>query len=411
MTSPQGSNYHSSGVQRRRFLSLTGAGVGASALAGCLIGGGGDDDELLIGGVHPYTGGFALVAQEFERGFEFGLEEVNDDGGMLDRDLVHDGVDTEMNASEAVTAATQFIERDDAIALTGPVSSDVGIRIADVAEEHEVPVVFNQVGSHAAISRDSRYTYRLGLLPAPTLAQAIANFIDGQELTTVRAIVADYEYGRAFETAMERVFPDDLDFELAVAPFMESDFTAYLRDFPDEFDALIATSHPTGAYSIFRQQQELDIETEYTLGVSEAKPAWDALGEAATDGYLATHQPYPYTDDYDEIGQRYHESTGEEFGVLASLGYVAAQLIATAIEDAGEADPVAVADAMGTVELDTLFAEPIRYTEWGELDRKRVVFSGFETGTPDYYPDGEYRLQEEFLSDELSGFDSDEWDI
>lgn len=402
-------------IDRRLFIGTVGAGVGGGMLAGCLFNGSngedGGDDQLLIGGVQPYTGPFAEVAQEFELGFEFALDRINDDGGVLDRELAFEGVDSELNPSEAVSIATQFVERDDAVALTGPVSSDVGIRVAETAEDLEVPLVFNQVGSHAAIDNESRYTYRLGLLPAPTTAEAISQFVEEREFGTVGAIIADYAYGRAFETALEEFVPDDIDVQMAVAPFQESDFVPYLRDMPADLDVLIATSHPAGSVDIFRQTRELDLDPSFVLGNSEAKPVWNTLGESVTEGWLSVHQPYPYSDRYAEIGQEYADETDEYFGILASLGYVAAELIASAIEAAGEPDPVAISDEIRSGELDSLFAEPVQYTEWGELDQKRQVLSGFETGSPEYYPDGEFHLEEEFVSDPLDGFDPGEYDL
>ncbi|WP_418279840.1 ABC transporter substrate-binding protein [Halorubrum sp. DTA98] len=397
-------------VDRRRFLELTGGSVGAAALAGCL-GGDDEEDEILVGGLQPYTGPFSEVAQEFENGFEFALSGINADGGVLGRELVFDGVDTETSSGEAVSIGTQMIERDGAVALTGPISSDVGIQIANLAEEQEVPVVFNQVGSHAAIDRESRFSYRLGLLPAPTTAAAQAQFIEANEFDTVRAIIADYAYGRAFETAIESEFPDDIDMDTVVAPFGEDDFVPYLRDMPDDLDVLIATSHPAGAMSIFRQQRELDVDPEYVLGNSEANPVWNVLGEDVTEGWLSVHQPYPYSSEYRTVAEEFSEETGDYFGILASLGYVAAELIATAIEDAGEADPVAVSEAIRGAELESLFAEPVQYTEWGELQGKRQVLSSFETGAPDHHADGEFHLEEAFVSEPLDGFDPNDYDL
>lgn len=398
-------------TDRRRFLELTGASIGTTAVAGCLGGDDDNDDQLLIGGLQPYTGPFSEVAQEFENGFEFALSEINEAGGVLGQELAFEGVDTEASSGEAVSIGTRMIERDGAVALTGPVSSDVGIQVANLAEEQEVPVVFNQVGSHAAIGRESRFSYRLGLLPAPTTAIAQAQFIEANDFDTVRAIIADYAYGRAFETAIEEEFPADIDVDTVVAPFGEDDFVPYLRDMPEDLDVLIATSHPAGAMSIFRQQRELNIDPEYVLGNSEANPVWNVLGEDVTEGWLSVHQPYPYSNQYGATAEAYSEETGDYFGILASLGYVAAELIASAIEEAGEPDPVAISDAIRESELDTLFAEPIQYTESGELQGKRQVLSSFETGPPDHHSDGEFHLEEEFLTEPLDGFDPSDYDL
>ena len=412
-------------VARRPLLKATATGVGVAGLAGCL----GDDDddaddgddtqpaddgddaddtepveEVHVGGVMPYTGPFVEVAQEFEAGLLFAFDEYN---GSADAEyeLTFDGVDSETDPSEAVTIATQMIEQDDVSILTGPVSSDVGIAVNETAETNEVPLVFSMVGDGGAITVDSRHTFRLGLLPAPTTAESIVQFIEDRDLQTVRAIIADYAYGQAFREALDEYLPDDLDYEYEVAPFGEDDFSTYLRDMPDDLDVLIGTSHPPGANSIHREALELELNPEYVLGNSEANPNWTALGEDLTEGYLSIHQPYPYSDQYAEVAEAYGEETGDHFGVLASLGYSAGQLMVSAVEEAGGGDRAAIAEAIREGEVETLFYEPIQYTERGELHNKRQVFSAFEVGAPDYYPDGDFTLVEEFLTDPIEGFD------
>lgn len=413
-------------LNRRRFIKSTSAGVVVGAMAGCLgdddadddddtgddgtADGEPDEDDLVIGGVQPYSGPFAEVATEFEAGFEMALEEVNADGGVLGgRELSFQGVDSETDASEGATIATEFIEQDDAIALTGPVSTDVGLQVSAVAEDFGVPVVFNQVGSHEVTTTDSRYTYRMGLLPAPTTAMSMVEFVEERDFDTVSAIIADYGYGHAFQEALEAEVPDHIELDLQVAPFMEDDFAPYLRDIPEDVDVLIATSHPPGAVSIFQTVQELDLDPEFVMGVSEEKPIWTALGESATDGWVNVTQPFPFSDAYEAVGEEFVADTGEHFGVLAALGYTAGSMIAAAVEDAGEADPAAVSDAIRASNHDSLFAEPLQYTEWGELDQVRQVFTTFAEGGPDWNSDNDWHLEEEFVTEPRDGFDPDAW--
>lgn len=395
-------------VARRPFLKRAATGsaaLGMAGLAGCM--GDDDDDEaedIIIGGVMPYTGPFVEVAEEYEAGLQFWLDRFNEESD-LENTVVFESVDSETDPSNAATLMTQLIEEDDASIITGPVSSDVGIAAREIAEDHETPLVFTMVGDGDALSSETRHAFRLGLLPAPTTAQSIAQFLEERDLEIVRALIADYAYGHAFDEAFDEFIPDDIDFDSELAPFMEDDFSSYLRDMPDDVDVIIGTSHPPGSISIMRETLELGLEPEYVLGNSEANPNWTALGEDVTEGWLSIHQPYPYSDEYEDVAEEYGEETGNHFGVLASLGYSAGQLMTAAIEEVGGPEPTEIADAIREGEVDTLFNEPIQYTERGELNNKRQVFSGFEAGAPDYFPDGEFTLTEEFLTDPIEGFD------
>ncbi|MDJ1433076.1 hypothetical protein [Halostagnicola sp. A-GB9-2] len=61
------------------------------------------------------------------------------------------------------------------------------------------------------------------------------------------------------------------------------------------------------------------------------------------------------------------------------------------------------------IEVDTIFAEPIQYTDWGELDQFSLIWSGFELEAPDYYPDGDFDLHEEHRTEPMDAVDPDDW--
>ncbi|MFD1686991.1 ABC transporter substrate-binding protein [Halobellus litoreus] len=434
---PSGNTSGSNSADRRNFLKLTGATVVAGSLAGCMNGGNGGDgggdsggdggggdsgdgngatagdgggdgggEDIVIGGLQPYTGPYAQTTQEFVDGFNFRLDEINANGGVLGRDLVFADRDTQLDPAEASTIATELIEAENAVALTGPISSDIGLTVAPIAEQNEVPHVPQFVGSSEFLTRDSRYNFRMGLAPAPTNARAVNQFIEDQGFQNVGAIIADYSYGRAWEQSINAIFPDDINVHMEVAPFGESSFTTYLRAMPDDLDLLISASHPPGVFTIYNQLQGLsDVNPDYVIGRSDAKLSANALGDSVTQGFLAQTQPDPFSDQYAEVAQRFYDQTEGWFGVLNGVGYVVADLFAAAIEDAGEANPTAIADSIRNIEFDTLFASPIEYTEWGELRNLVQLMVGFESGSPEYYPDGSVDLTEEFRSEPLPAYD------
>ncbi|MFD1600880.1 ABC transporter substrate-binding protein [Halobellus rarus] len=427
---PSGNTSERSATDRRNFIKLTGATVVAGSLAGCMNNGNGGDGsgdsggdsggdsngatagdsggegDIVIGGLQPYTGPYAQTTQQFVDGLNFRIDEINADGGVLGRNLAFEDRDTQLDPAEATSIATELIEREDAVVLTGSISSDIGLTVAPIAEDNQVPHIPQFVGSSEFLSRESRYNFRMGLAPAPTNARAVSQFIEDQGLQSVGAVIADYSYGRAWEQSINAIFPDDVDVHMEVAPFGEDSFTTYLRSMPEDMELLITASHPPGVFTIYNQLQGLDnVNPDYVIGRSDAKLSADVLGDSVTQGFIAQTQPDPFSDRFAEIGQRFYDETGEWFGVLNAVGYVVGDLISAGIEDAGEANPVSIADSIRNIELDTLFASPIEYTEWGELDNLVQLMVGFEEGTPDYYPDGNLRLTEEFRSEPLPAYD------
>lgn len=407
-------------VRRRRFLqsvALTGT-AGAAAVAGCL--GDDDDDEpdpdepIVIGAIQPYSGPFAPWGAAHQAGLEFAIDEVNDDGGVLDREIEIEDADTGSDPGEGETIFRRFVEEDNAVAIVGPVDSDLGIRTAETAEEMEVPLFLHMSGTHAALTTDSRYTYRVGLPPAPTNARAIAELIEELGYTSVAAIVADYAWGRAVETSLGEFSPDGVDVGIDVFPVTEDDFTPGLRDLPDDIEAFIAKGHPPGSNSIAVQMNELGISPELTTGgYFPPDVLVSAQGQDVIESVNTTHLHLTdvQSDEYQDLAERYYEATDERMTTYKAYGYVTGKLIAQAIEDADSTAPVDVSDAVRDISFDTVFRNPIEYTEWGELDNIVHLYSQFEFEAPDFYPDGDWRLEEFYATSSLPAYNPDEFPL
>ncbi|PAU83008.1 leucine ABC transporter substrate-binding protein [Halorubrum salipaludis] len=402
---------------RRQFLKATGAGTGVAALAGCLVGDSGgdggdgsDDEPIVVAGLQPYSGPFALYGDTHTSGIEYAFEEVNADGGVEGRELEHNAIDTESDPGEASSILTSEVESEDAVAAVGPVSSDVGVTAAQTAEDLEVPLFLHAAGDIDILSRDSRYTFRTALPPAPAFIRGVAGIIDDRGFDTVGAINGDYAWGIAAETAIEREFPESLDLTMSMAPAGESDFVPYLRDMPDDLEILVGSGHPPGLNDMYRQMLEVDLEPEvFTAAVSPPESNYGAIGDDVAEGFLFGHLPDVYSEEYQSIAEEFYEETGEYFGPTQAVGYVTGHLIAEGLRQADEVSRQALSDAMRDIEFDTIYANPIQYTEWGELDQYELIWSGFELEAPDYYPDGDFDLVEEFRTESLDAVDPEDY--
>ncbi len=411
---------------RRAVLKATGGAATIGLLAGCssnggdnggggtetddsgggdttttTSGGSGDSDAINIGSVQPLSGGFAPWGQAHSAGLAFAVQEINADGGVLGgRNLNIVEANSESDPAEASSIFDRFAEQNDIVAATGPVSSDVGIRTSRTAQELGVPMIMHMAGSDETITPETLHSFRLGLLPAATTMQAQAQFVDDAGYQSVGAIVGDYAWGQSVKTGIEENF--GIDVNVQVAPVGASDFSSYIRRMPQDVEMVVATGHPPGSLTITQQLYELGYEPEIITGPG-LPPAVirSALGENASRGFTHLHMSDVYTDEYAEVAQRFGEEVGSQFDTHTSYGYVTGKMIAQAIEDAGEANPEAVTEAIRAIEFDTLFPEPIQYSEYGELKNQVQLYSTFSLDAPSYYPDGNYSLQESFRTDPL----------
>jgi len=388
-------------MRRRTFLGA----AGAATLGGCVnLAGGGEGGPITVGAIEPLSGPFTPWGTTHRDGLEFAVEEINADGGVDGRELSLTVTDTASDPTDADSVFRRMVENEGAVAVTGPVSSDVGIRTARTAEELSVPLLLHMAGSEDVLSRDSRYTFRTALLPAPTTMRAQAQLVTDAGYDSVGAIIADYAWGESVQEGIDQHFP--VDVRTRVAPVGADDFKPFVRQFPEDLEMMIATGHPPGAVTIMRQQFQLGYEPAVTTE-SGFPPALinDALGDDAARGITHTHLTDVYSEEFRAVAERYAESTGDRMGTHEGYGYVAGQLIAEAIRQAGSTDPVEVADTIRSIRFDTLYANPIEYTEWGELRNQRQVYSGYEAGAPGYYPEADYRLTEVFRTEPLAPYD------
>ena len=412
---------------RRAILKATGGAAPIGLLAGCsgnggdnggdgtetddsgggdtttttTSGGSGDSDAINIGSVQPLSGGFTPWGQAHSAGLAFAVQEINADGGVLGgRNLNIVEANSESDPAEASSIFERFAEQNDIVAATGPVSSDVGIRTSRTAQELGIPMIMHMAGSDETITPETLHSFRLGLLPAATTMQAQAQFVDDAGYQSVGAIVGDYAWGQSVKTGIEENF--GIDVNVQVAPVGASDFSSYIRRIPQDVEMVVATGHPPGSLTITQQLYELGYEPEIITGPG-LPPAVirSALGENASRGFTHLHMSDVYTDEYAEVAQRFGEEVGSQFDTHTSYGYVTGKMIAQAIEDAGEANPEAITEAIRAIEFDTLFPEPIQYSEYGELKNQVQLYSTFSLDAPSYYPDGNYSLQESFRTDPL----------
>jgi branched-chain amino acid transport system substrate-binding protein len=431
--------------ERRKFLKATGGVAGLGLLAGCSGGGGGGNGDsggsdggnggggddgtstsdggnggggddgtstsdggdggssgsIVVGALQPLSGPFTPWGNAHKAGLSFAVEELNADGGVMGRNLEVVETDTGSDAASADSSFRRFVEQEDAVAVTGPVSSDVGIRTARTAQDLEVPLFLHMSGSNEAITPETTYTFRVGLLPAATTMQAQAAFVEEAGYTKVGAIIGDYAWGRSVEAGIEENFGVDVD--VRAAPVGASDFRSFIRQFPQDLEMMVATGHPPGSLSIATQLNELGYSPEVVTGPSFPPGVIaGALGDLAFEGgFTHVHNTDVYSDEFAEVAQRFGEARGAQFDTHTAYGYVTGKLLAAAIEEAGSTDPTAIADATRNIEFDTLFANPIQYSDHGELANQVQIYSQLTPEAPSYYPDGDFGFEEQFRTDAL----------
>lgn len=359
-----------------------------------------DGEPIRIGTLTDLTGNFTPWGLQVRDGMQLAANEINDAGGVDGRMIELVVADTQANAEEGSTALERLVEQDGVIAMGGIISSDVGLATGRLAEELEVPLFLVKAGAEEILSADSRYTFRTCLPSAPMVAGPVLEYVQSEGLTRVGAIIADYAWGQAVNSALQDTFADapEIELQIEVAPVGESDFTTYLRALEElDPEMIVSTGHPPGSGPITVQSADLGFDVPITGAYTPRSLVVGGVAEAAIDRYADFGCADVESEEYQELARRFLEFSDDNtfFEDDALAGYGIVQMVAEAVGEVGD-DTAAISEYLHSNTFDIPgYSFEMEWTEWGELANAQIAFDivgegpapeGTNTGG-DWYPE------------------------
>lgn len=320
-------------------------------------------------------------------GMELAAQEINEAGGVDGR-MIEIAIQDSANDADAGIDGFNRLLEEDVVAVGGPISSTVGAAVAPLAEDEEMPFFLIKSGTEAALTADSRYTFRTCLPAAPMTAGPVLQYAEEQGLSNVGVIIADYAWGQSFAGAVENTFEgSDVDYgEIQVAPVPpDTDFTPFVRNIADAgAEMVVATGHPPGNAAILALSADLVGDVPVTGAWTPPDLAVGAQPDVAIGRY-ADFACADYTGDgYAALAERYLAfSDNAMMSDDAVAGYGIVTMVAEAVGEVGD-DPVAIAEYLHANSFDLEgYAHPVSWTEWGELAEAQPIFYQIiEGGSP-----------------------------
>ncbi len=333
-------------------------------------------EPIKIGVLTDLTKTFTPWAVNVRDGMLLAAQEINDAGGVDGRQIEIVIQDSENDADAAVRGFERLVE-DGVVAVGGPISSTVGAAASPVADELQVPLFLVKSGTQAALTQDTRYTFRTCLPAAPMIGGPIAQYAKEQGFTKVGAIVADYAWGQAVKGALETAFADTgIELKIEVAPVPPStDFTPFVRNIAD-FDPqlLVASGHPPGMAAILPLAADL-LDVPVTGAFTPPDLIVGRLPDVAIGRYADFSCADYFSQEYQDLARRYLAFSDNAFmSDDAVSGYGIVQIIAQAVEAVGD-DPAKIAEYVHANSFDVPgYAYTLSWTDWGELAAAQPIF-------------------------------------
>lgn len=339
-------------------------------------------DTIRIGGITAVTGDKAEMGESFWRSWELAIEKVNENGGVLGKQVELVLEDSKADPKEAVELTKKMGDDESIAAVLGPMTSSEAIACAPVFEEYTM-VELSPCASNNQYAPMSDYAFTVaGKMDAeqPYLVERGAHeFLNAK---SIGVIWSNDDWGAsAFESTKEGCeeygieITDDESFVAG-----EKDFTAILtkiRQTNPEYLMLI-TQAADGAL-VLNQLEAMGWDIPVIGAGAMYSDQVILLSGEASEGLVASAAFFLSEEDPEawDYATKFYEGAGFYPTIHGPLSYDAALLLCAAIEKAGTTDRQAVRDALAgitdaDVEAlwgDVLLAGPYEFTEDEDIIR------------------------------------------
>ena len=316
-------------------------------------------ETIKIGYFGPLTGGTAQAGQAALNGVQIAVNELNEAGGVLGKQLEVVSYDDKSSPEEAVKAATKLVQVDKVNAIFGSLHSANVQAASPVIEESKTICV---AGGTSPTWLEQGYTYLFRSISNSSVsAKQLAKYADSQNLRKIALFTSNSEYGTsgadAFRTACSNY---DIEF-VASETMTDGD-----RDFTGQF-AKINAANPDAVFiwclgddlgAVTKQLRQSGFDgpilgsESYTLPEILENAGDAANGVAFASQYIVYSDP---NDAEDELMKNFLERYIEEFGSSpasdnAFRAYDGVMMIAEAMEAAQTDRGEALRDAYNNID-------------------------------------------------------------
>lgn len=339
----------------RRLTVAAVTAASALSLSACLAspdqGGGsaGPDDPIVIGVSLPLTGDFAEPGKGVQRGYEAWAAHVNENGGLLGRQVELVVVDDQSNADRVASDYERLINQDGVDLVFGPFSTRLVVPAAQVAQDYGF--LFVEPAGAAAEVFEQGFDNLFYAAPAIAddhydhLAEYILALPEDERPKSVAVASMDdpFAQGTAYglrdklaeagiDVVVDEVYPPNTtDFSGIAAKIADSgaDLLVVGSQYQDGVNLVVAL-----------QQQGYQPRMAAISGAPTNAEFPEAIGDKtegilAPTGYTPT-APYPSNEEFVEAYTAEHGTPPAEDEANA---WTTGQVVAAAVEAVGCADP------------------------------------------------------------------------
>jgi len=332
---------------------------------------------IRIGELNSYKV-FPAFLEPYKKGMELAVDEINASGGVLGRKLELITRDDGGTPGDAVRVAEELITRDKANVLMGTFASNVGLAVANLANQRKVLFVASEPLTDKMVwENGNRYTFRLR---PSTYMQTAMLIPEAVKLKKKRwAIVyPNYEYGQSATASFKRLLKQaqpDVEFVAEQAPPLgKIDAGAVVQALADaKPDAIFSSLFAADLQRFVREGNTRGLfKGRAVFNLLAGEPEYlDTLKDETPEGWWVTG--YPWSEIKTPAHQKFlaaYQARWKDYPRQGSVvGYAAVHSVANAIRRAGSTATEKMVDAMKGLEMPTPFGPIV----WRALDHQSTM--------------------------------------
>jgi branched-chain amino acid transport system substrate-binding protein len=338
------------------FLSLAVVLVVGAALAGCQKG----QDTIKVGLAAVQSGSDAQIGATMLDGSQIAIDEWNAKGGVLGKQIETISLDDEGNAQKANTVAHNLVD-DGVVAVLGHLNSNCTIPASIVYNEGKILQITPGSTNPKYTEQGFPYAFRICGRDDQQGPVAAKYMHDVLHLNKIAILHNKTAYGEGLATEVKKTF-ESLGGQVTMFQGIGTD--------ENDFSANISVIQGSGAEGFFWggmygqggplcvKMRQAGVNIPFVSGDGCFDQSLiDTIGANASNVYLSFGKDYHKIPAAQPFLKSYSDKYHSPEGAYSVYGYDAANVLLTAIKQAGTTDPDKVAAVMKSQTFDTILGQ------------------------------------------------------
>ena len=320
-----------------------------------------NENVIKIGAIGPLSGAASTYGVSVKEGAQLLEKEVNDAGGINDKQVEFIFEDDQATADSALQAFNKLVHDEKVSAILGPVTSGSTLAVAPNATSSKIPLITPTSTEPSITSVGGEYVFR-GCFVDSFQGEALAKYASDTLGKKTAAILynASSDYSKGIADSFKETFEangGEVGEFLTYSSDKDTDFNAQLTKIKNlNPDILVLPDYYNVVGLIAKQARGMGIESQFLGGDGwESEDLAKIGGDAVTGSIYINHY---YSGDTDENVQSFVENYKKEYNkepdCFAALGYDSAKILVEAIKTAGSTDADAIKSALANTQLDSV---------------------------------------------------------